>query len=260
MSTRTEVRLIGAELAENATHRGTCPECGRKKVFTVTRKEGGLVYNCFRASCGATGVLGSGGRMVYTPAHKRKRKIKPFEGELEQLSPEWETYLEEQIGWTAEHIELARPMYAPKYHRIAFPIYGPLGVRRGWVLRSYTYGVEPKALNYRDLDEVLISWYVPRAELNTVLIVEDIPSAVRGAVIHGAVVAMCGSGLGPDSIAEIAAHKRNVVWAFDQDATAKALKHHRKYGLFFDSSRILELTQDLKDMKENELCELLSQF
>jgi hypothetical protein len=148
-------------------------------------------------------------------------------------------------------------MYAPKERRVAYPIYGPMGVRRGWVLRAY-YDCGPrwKALTRLDVAEPHLSWYRPDPSEARTLVVEDIPSAVRAARYWPQVVAMCGGGIGPDYVQEITAFARDIVWAFDPDATANAIRHHRRYSIFFDSSSVLPLVADIKDMTEEELQEL----
>jgi hypothetical protein len=70
-------------------------------------------------------------------------------------------------------------------------------------------------------------------------------------------VALLGTGCNTEYATEIAAHYKHVVWALDDDATAQALRLMRKHGLLFESSRVLVLQEDLKDMKEEELCELI---
>lgn len=70
-------------------------------------------------------------------------------------------------------------------------------------------------------------------------------------------MAMCGGGIGPDYVRELTSHGRSIVWAFDADATAAAIRHHRIYGLCFESSTVLPLSKDLKDQSEGELKETL---
>jgi hypothetical protein len=68
---------------------------------------------------------------------------------------------------------------------------------------------------------------------------------------------MCGGGMGPDYVQEVRSYAKDITWAFDPDATASAIKHHRRFGIFFDQSRVLALESDLKDLTEEELKEKL---
>lgn len=101
-----------------------------------------------------------------------------------------------------------------------------------------------------------MSWY-RRRDSNKLLIVEDIPSAVR-AYFHfdGDVMAICGGNVGNDYIQEVAKNAKNLVWALDEDNTIGAIKLNRKFGLFFESSRAIQLAKDLKNMTEQEIQEV----
>lgn len=253
-----ELRLLAADLEEGENRYTDCPSCGRAGKFSIMRDNGRAVYHCFRASCdlhegGSFSVNGQ--RLVRTRQQPKKQKFTPFEGELEHLDDEWELYLCKHLGFTAEHLAIGRLMYAPDEHRIAFPIFSPLGRRRGWSLRSYS-GDEPKALTRMDCDEPHLCWYVTAPETGSVLVVEDQASAIRAARYVNA-VALLGTGCNADYAAELAAHARHVTWALDADATQQSIRLHRKYGIMFESSRVMVLERDLKDMGEGDLRRML---
>ena len=142
-------------------------------------------------------------------------------------------------------------MYAPDEDRVAYPIFSPLGARRGWVLRSYDASCQTKALTRMDLDEPHLSWYRTKSN-DFCVVVEDIPSAVRASCYTDA-VALCGTGCGPDYAMELAAHCPNIVWALDADATAQSIKLMRRYAMLFSTSNVLVLEQDFKNMTEEEI-------
>jgi hypothetical protein len=256
---KAELRLTLEALDDGETYRGNCPFCNRAGTFTLTRVADGGVYNCYSIHCGHRGGIGNVRRPLVRP-EKKEHKAKPYTEPLEELDEGWNDYLMHRIGWGSEHMAVGRPMYSPSERRVAYPIFGPMGSRRGWVLRSYSDTCDPrwKALTRLDCEEPHLSWYrVDPANL-LVLVVEDIPSAVRAAVAGvPQVVAMCGGGIGPDYVQEITAFARDVVWAFDEDATKEAIRHHSRYGVYFDSSRVLPLKKDLKDMTEDELTVLI---
>lgn len=260
MVNMNEIRLLAEELSEGENRYTTCPSCGRAGKFSLGMVDGRVLYHCFRDSCElhAGGVVNtSGQRLVRTRPVRRKQKVTPYEGELMPLTDEWRKYLVQLLGFKDSHIDdIGRLMYAPAEHRIAYPIFSPMGRKRGWSLRSYT-GAEPKALTRMDVEEPHMSWYMTKPDSPVAVVVEDQPSAIRAAPYLNS-VALLGTGCGPDYAAELAAHVRNVVWALDADATQTALKWHRKYNLMFDSSRVLVLDKDLKDKKENEIESLLT--
>lgn len=52
-----------------------CPKCGTKAGnFSITRTQEGLLYHCFRASCGLSGIISS--RHAHNEEHRGKEKIK----------------------------------------------------------------------------------------------------------------------------------------------------------------------------------------
>lgn len=260
MQDNTEIRLLASTLDDGDNLYTECPACGRAGKFSIMLDNGRAIYHCFRASCrlheGGSVQMG-GARLVHTRQEPRKQKVTPFEGELEYLDTAWTNYLYRKIGFTDRHLGIGQPMYAPEEHRIAFPIFSPTGRRRGWALRSYDENNEPKSLTRMDVPEPHMSWYRTEADHRTVVVVEDIPSAVRAAVYMRS-VALLGTGCGPDYAQELSAHARHVVWALDADATTQAIKLHRQHGLLFESSTVLVLPVDLKDMEEDQLCQLLT--
>lgn len=260
---RAEIILEASAMDDGESIRIVCPTCGgggsKERSLNISNTDGTVLWNCHRASCEEAGAAGDRGHFVRTkqPREERKRKITPYEGQLAPLSEEWMEYLCESIGWKDVHHEHGRPLYAVEDDRIAYPIYSPLGSRRGWVLRSYDPSCRTKALTRMDTDEPHLSWYRTQNN-NSCVVVEDIPSAVR-ASLYADSVALCGTGCGPDYAMEIAAYYTNVVWALDADATDQAIKLMRRYAMLFENSQVLVLERDFKNEEEERLCELLSQ-
>lgn len=257
MDKTSELILEAEDLGPGDQKRIRCVFCGAaEKSLSLTRTESNaIVWICFRASCGAKGAKGAG-RLVRTRHTPRETTVRPFTGDLASLDDQQEKFLLDRIGWTADHLAMARPRWAPERERFAFPIFGPMGTRRGFVLRSYDPDAPVKALTRMDVVEPHMSWYPHHGRPDLVVVVEDIPSAVRaGMYVHS--VALCGTGAGPDYAAEIAAHARHVVWALDPDAVQLAAEWNRRYALLFDSSRVLVTECDIKDMPESDVAELL---
>lgn len=248
-----EIQLEGAHLEEGESTRVVCPFCAggssKERSCNITAMDGGLLYNCHRASCLKRGATGDRRNFIRIKRDEpRKARITPYTEPLEALSQEWEEYLEQQIGWSEWHRSTGRAMYAPTDDRVAYPIYSPLGTRRGWVLRSYDPSERTKALTRMDVEEPHLSWYRKANTLHCV-IVEDCPSAVRAAR-YADTVALCGGGLGLDYAMEIAAYYTRVVWALDADATGQAVRLCNKFRLMFELSHVQILQEDVKDMDE----------
>lgn len=254
-----EIALIAEGVQDGETKRLACPECSRDSTFTITRTGPSVVYNCYSAHCSCAGYLGRGRRLNLEVKDARKQTFHPYRGQLMELTASQRLFLSQRIGWDRWHVDLAQPKYAPTEDRFAYPVFGPMGVRRGWVLRSYDASCSSrwKALTRMDVAEPHMSWYRRDVLDPRVIVVEDIPSAVRAAKYWPNVVAINGGGLGPTYVQEITAHNgRRITWALDGDATNTALKLHRKYSLFFEGSQVLVLNEDIKDLDEQELQQL----
>lgn len=261
-STTTEILLEASALGPGERMRTICPACrgGQSSEHSLSIRvadDGAILWNCFRASCDTIGAKW-GTRVVRTRHTPREQTIRPYTGELRYCTDEELAFLEETIGWTEEHLPIARPLYAPKERRYAFPVFGPTGARRGYVLRSWQGNTKYKALTRMDVAEPHMSWYKRDSE-SPVVVVEDIPSAVRAARYVNA-VSLCGTGCGHDYLNELSAHTRRVMWALDADATSLAIQLHRKGSLLFDESRVLVLTKDIKDMDEADVAVLLGGY
>lgn len=266
MSATNEILVEAASLQGGETRRILCPACrgGRTNELSLNvtaREDGSTVWHCFRASCGFSGSRHNGGR--YVPAggerlKKKARKSGPFRGELRSLTPEEEHDLYELVGFRQEHLRASGVMFAPVMRRYAFPTFGPMGTRRGWLLRTWDTRRGTKALTFPDGDEPVTSYYVLSGE-RPVILVEDIPSAVRASSYVNA-AALLGTGLSKEAAVELSSVTRNVVIALDNDATSNAIKMRNRINLLFDSVAVLPLDQDMKDTPEDELEALLRPF
>jgi hypothetical protein len=182
-----------------------------------------------------------------------------YEGVLHEITPEWREYLRTKIGFDDDHIESSRVRLGD-HNRVAYPIISPLGRVRGWVLRSYDDYI-PKASTHPDEPNVPnVSYYTASgwARGPVAYLVEDIPSAVRASRYVDA-VALLGTSASVSAIAEIAGQYRDIVWALDGDAIGHALQNSLKFSIFFDSSRVMMLGQDFKDMNEDDLQAILGE-
>ena len=248
----SEIKLLGSHLEDGESTRVHCPVCvANEKSLSLTRDGEDILYYCFRASCGAAGGTSSrrmGGGNTSVPA----RKFTPYDGELFELKDDWKDYLHHKVGFTDWHINKSR-MLQTADGRVAYPILSPSGIKRGYVIRAYD-GREPKALTRMDMAAPHTSYY-PCAGSTTFVLVEDIPSAVRASK-YATSVALCGTGLTAEALHELAAVTRDVVWALDADATGTAIANHMKNKLYFDSSSVLTLEADFKNLtdKEVQLC------
>lgn len=264
MSATNEILVESASLERGETRRILCPACrgGRTNELSLNvtaSEDGSILWNCFRASCGFSGSRHNGGR--YTPpslrGEKKPRRSEPFRGELRHLTVSEQEELYRLVGFRETHLDRSGVMYAPQERRFALPILGPMGTRRGWMLRTWSNLVRTKAYTRMDNDDPVTSYYMNGP--GPIILVEDIPSAVRASVYVNA-AALLGTGLSKQAAIELSSVTRSVVIALDNDATSNAIRLRNKINLLFDSVSVLPLDQDMKDTPEDELAALLRPF
>lgn len=256
-TTSKHVMLEATGLEPGARMRIRCPACQggskRAKTLSIMRHEDGSTYwSCWRNSCSEWGRDGVATNLVRNRIAPPRPK--PYRKSLVKLTEDQRKELGGTIGWDEDHCTAARVRWAEDDNRFAFPIFSPLGAIRGYVLRSYDPSAFPKALTYMDTPEPHLSWY--RGPTETLVVVEDIPSAVR-ASRYASAVALCGTSISKADILELARNVDNVVWALDADALGTSIKHNRNTNLIFDTTLTLPLESDLKDMAEPALRTLL---
>ncbi len=268
---KAEVKLIGESLQVGEDSGFvSCPFCRapHEQKFSVKRLEHGLLYNCFRASCGEGSFIPTGyWSLPDEKIHKKEPKRKPYLGRLHDLEECDSQFF--QNAWdivprdfkVTDRDEYALPILSPtlrEYQRL-----------KGWVIRQPKWkgvvgcprqgiGKEgyPKALTYKDDPlESKLSWGWTRDYRQHVVLVEDILSAwkVTQAGV-GVGVSMNGTTIGKAEVEEICQERPLIVsiW-LDPDATDAAYKLQSKYGLAFNFCNIITTNVDPKDVAKEEI-------
>lgn len=251
--------LLATDLPLGATVHEICPTCEggstREKSLAITRNEdGSLVWVCHRATCPERGGTSKGSTNLIKVASQAPKPRAKFDGVTEPLGEKHLERIQELWGIT----DPPHWYHAPERNRVAMSIRSPKYVHRGWVLRDIWGRSQVKALTYIEEGEEALSWYKHNDPSAPTVLVEDIPSAVR-AGRYASSVALLGTKMGTDRAMEIAKNANGIVIALDQDVTAKSFELAQQYALLWGDVTVLPLERDLKDMKEEELCELLLQ-
>jgi hypothetical protein len=242
-----------------------CPFCQapHEQKFSITRIDNGLLYNCFRASCGAAGFVGTG----YWEAEKGERPVKPKRRPY--THPLFELLQEDENFFADTWSIMPRGYMVTDQDEFALPILGPTGYRKGWVIRQplwkgrncHRHGVpgKPKALTYKDEPEhSRLSWGQKSLDEQAhIVIVEDILSAWKVSQYSTAIgVALNGADMGYEEVKEIGSTRPLAVsiW-LDPDATNQAYKIQSKWGLSFNLCSIITSEKDPKDISPEEIKE-----
>lgn len=253
-----DIVLSAADIPPGHTERGLCPFCAGGKTreisFAITRvDDGSVLYLCHRAKCGASGRIGGLRTQKFKTNPKRKSRVNPYAGKLSRLPDDVREHMMEQFD-CVPHGSMWAPDFDEGAGRVAMPIWGPTGKRRGWSMRSYA-GATPKTLIYMNYDEPCMSWQLPEDPGNTAWIVEDQVSAAKLCnTVAASSVAMLGVGLHEDrKVRELTRFVDVLVIALDPDATDVAVAAKRNLRLWFDEVRVAFLDKDIKDMTTEEI-------
>jgi hypothetical protein len=260
MNPRDDVILSYGHLAPETTSSGqVCPKCNggnhQERSLSVGRTGAVLWWRCHRASCafrGSDTAKGGGA----TTHDERKGVVRQFARSA--IPAALKAKLSEMYRIDGETMDRARWSYTGDYDgygaRVIFPIFSPTGLQRGEQFRSYS-GHQPKAFTNGDLATNLVSWYRFRKYAKVLVIVEDIPSAVRIAETERVdSLALLGTILNFDRVAEIRDEEYTRVWlSLDRDATNQAIKMKREFDKYLPALMIKPLgDDDVKDMSPQQ--------
>tara|TARA_R110000772_G_scaffold55777_2_gene127295 strand:- start:281 stop:1039 length:759 start_codon:yes stop_codon:yes gene_type:complete len=228
------------DLGEGDTVRGYCPDCGGKNTFTASKTGGAVVYNCYKLGCKIQGIQTVG--MTAADIEARMRDVPKPKPKLEAMNiPEHivrsGTGLDEfKDKWNLWDQGL---MYDLKDNRVVFPIFYK-GIMLDAVGRSLS-GADPKWLRYTGKAN-----YFSAGTGNTVVVVEDVISAITVAKLGFTGMAILGTSLSVAHMSQLGDYSQVIV-ALDPDAAHKTLKYRREIEEWTGVTTIaLRLDDDIK--------------
>ena len=268
-----QVLLEHLDLEVNCgTYKSECPSCGKHSSFSVTRSTNGLLYNCFRASCGFAGFipLTDEGVISYTLPDKPRSAFTPppinepdfFKDYLVDLDAIDYEFFSSKYGLTYHTLYdfyYTRKVRTVRRYRIAFNI---LDKNQLLIGRSYRYYKElqpfehsgyvgPKSIQYRYRDNcplVSYSRYVTE-NISQFILVEDYVSMMKieqcGVPLNTVVISLLGTNI-PQPLIKDLINKDVVLW-LDADAVQNASNFKHEYGFLFKSCNIIYGEKDPKD-------------
>lgn len=222
-------------LSDGETKRINCPNCAGIKTFTITSKDGLVIWNCYKASCnakGATAVPMSKDALVNRitkPVELTKKRVVPL-----VVPSHFSSYFPEKMvrymdknnvtkAWREGRVELFHDVIQD---RAVFTI-ASAGRAVDAVGRALSRGT--KWHKYENTGEPFIAGYG-----ETLYIVEDAASAC--AISHyGTAMALLGTDLSDRAIG-IAKGYSNCVICLDKDASRKALSLTKRLKQFTETT------------------------
>ena len=249
------IELIAISLPVGDSLTVDCPACGKRDKLSVTRKDGGILFHCYSASCGVAGRVGASG--AYNPDVPRKPSFEPryFDQETIRIPPVINESLKRKYDIDLRH--MGTKLTVDKT-RLVMPVNTPQEYCRGYVTKQIEKNDRyPKSVNYKEVDGPWLAWYTPNCKPMGLVIVEDQLSAMKLTAMDNGywdAVALLGTSINDHEAMEIHAQGYSeVIVALDADATDNAYRLQEKYGLLWDNCHVQELERDIKDMSFAEI-------
>ena len=240
-----------------------CCFCDNEKPYppslSLTRIDDGILYNCFRASCSGQGLIGSlpTDFQVTKGVQKDNFKARPYVMPLYELSQTDKEYLYDRykLGLVEIDRNSIKSMRGSSSNDFIFPLYDHTGSFYGHTTKRND--AKLKAIHYLERKTSNLYWpYSVRRspwDRKTVIIVEDVLSAIRVNRFKQG-VALLGTSMTKEKVKDLLlAGVENVILALDPDAFVTAQLMQEKWGLFFNTFRVVLLTDDPKDLKHTTL-------
>lgn len=247
----------GLSIAPDETIKLNCPYCGGRSKLYVTRRDGRLLWNCFKATCTVRGSLRTDRTSVElsNAIHNTPPKVLCKSGIPDTLvavdsRPLLVDWLAKSHCLDAHLNHRVEIRYSPAEDRILFG----MNEGKGYVGRSIT-GKIPKWRTYGDTTGCFVVSSTG-VHADTAVIVEDAPSAC--AVSHEYTgLALLGTNL--DRTQKMQAVKyQNVIVCLDKDASKKGLRLSRQLDGYTNVRTKFLNGLDLKHLDASEVSDFLS--
>ena len=253
------------DITEGANIRSDCPRCGGKNTFTATKRDGKIIYNCYKLSCDAKGKVSYGMTAEEMSSYFVKplietgnlnKRIEPFIYPEHIANPVTNRYINRfRMRWQGIYAETLRGvelLYDIKDKRAVFPIYHN-GVLVDAIGRELD-GATPKWLRYGKAAEYARYCY---GQPNGVFIlVEDVISAITVAKVWPGVTgfALLGTNLTDAHKECLSDDARYVIVALDPDAMRKTLVMRKEIEAWCDiPTRAIRLRDDIKYQDDEDI-------
>jgi hypothetical protein len=263
-------RLEAINLPVGSTLPNTiCPVCGgglsRRPTFAITRLSDKIAYCCYRASCEVRGYVDDGGRIIPTGAANPAKPLKPYTGKLVRLSGTDINYFWKRFEIPADvsdskirvgiHNCYVLPIFNNVYRIVGHVLRQPAWKGNPGPVRHNPEWTGAKSMTYMKEAAEPISFY-RGGDNDDWVIVEDQISAIKLSAYGCNSVALLGTHLNMPKAREIQRVAKRITIALDADATNKAFKMAKDYGLAFEKVKVVLMEQDVKDTPANEFYEL----
>jgi len=248
--------ISNLDLHEGESVRHNCPECGGRNTFTATRKQGNIVWNCYKASCDCSGAKRKGYSMDMIVSKLRQKQIKETSSCPSFQIPDHfldVLYVEHEEYLRSIHASNAETMLDIRENRVVFLIRDPdSGELQGAIGRAMNKKKLPKWKRYdRNPDLLFFSGHG-----TTGVLVEDVASACAVGNAGYTGIALLGTSLHDNHVHRLLRFQHIIV-ALDKDASNKSIKIKKRLDDYTNTSVVL-LPDDLKYFPPSDIQVILS--
>ena len=241
---------------EGLSFRTNCPMCGGRNTFTLSKLQGRLLWNCYKANCKIRGT-----KETTRTKSDIVEKLQNYHSDFyhDFIIPDYFTsvtnneralnYLKKNNCIDAYENRLAKIMYDPKQDRVVFIVKD--GVHTVDAIgRSLNYKVKPKWYRYGKSSNLFTC-----GDSQDAILVEDAASACAVSQLFTG-VALLGTNLKDANLTFLKKfHKVHI--CLDPDATRKSLDI-QKYLCYLVPSNVIRIKDDLKYFGSQEIKKLIS--
>lgn len=251
------IKLEALKLGVGDTVTTYCPYCrvDHEDKLSLTVTDQGIVYRCWRVSCGHKGFIPFNPGQYVPPSKAQAVKAKKFTGVLTDV-PDWLfTELQSLYGLSPEDIISQGFRWAANANRIYMPNYDYYGRPIGHSVKGFGDYRGSKSYTFLDEDAIPLHFPINRVKSNRLVLVEDVLSSIKvGKVTSSA--ALLGTHITSKTAAYIRRHYDKVCFALDYDAVDKAVQQAKALRCLM-STEVVIFRKDPKDTPIEEIKEIL---
>lgn len=260
---RERIKEIANGLDVSQNKRELCPACSggksKERSLSVTRLDSGILYYCFRASCGAKGFVRDF-KTRRNDFHQERRKYPRYTGGLRNLSAKeiWEFFGKYSL---AQHDITQNGIRRTTNGRwLYFPIFNYRALQIGEQLKRVDNQPGAKAVTFRWTQDSLLYFPVGSGYSRRIVVVEDPISAIKVSKLE-TTTALLGVSIGEDTpVLFNMLRIEKIVIMCDGDSAGRVatIGIKDKLAPFFDTTAVfLDSGKDPKDLSYKQLKEIL---
>ena len=244
---------IAQAIEAGDTRKHVCPRCdggqSRETSLHVRYSDDGVVrLKCYRASCGWFALLLNDGTAEVT--RKKLKQGRLYRDPTIPIDEDARDLLASAYGL---HGYGDRWRLSTDGQTLVLSIRDAYGLERGHQTRTL-YLDEKRCFTFKATAQPFLDWWVDRFSQTPVVVVEDALSACRLSQLGYGSVALLGTGMSNEDAREIKqiAGERPIVLALDRDAFDKAVKLAGRHRPVLGNTRVLCLTEDIKNIDHDD--------